>query len=237
METGYVGRERRAEVAFAVLDEHQGRGIATQLLAQLLPFARRNGITALDAEVLGDNIHMLHVFSRMGFVVSRPPSGGTLQLTLRIEPAGAPAARRPSYGFLGLKVADAMTREVVTIAPEAEIVEIEAIFERSSFNGLPVVDGSGRLLGMVTKLDLLRAFAFSERTIVPHYDEISRLRAESVMTRDPLTVAPDLPLTRTLEQLVQTRFKSFPVVANGRLAGIVSREDVLRALRRTTPSS
>ena len=230
--------ERRAEVAFAVADEHQGRGIATQLLAQLLPFARRNRITALDAEVLGDNVHMLHVFSRMGFAARHSLSGGTLQLSLPIEQTGGAAApRRASYGFLGLKVADAMTREVVTIAPGTELQEIEAIFERHSFNGVPVIDDADRLLGVVTKLDLLRAFAFSERTIVPHYEELSHLTAERVMSRDPCTVAPELPLTRVLEELVRTRYKSFPVVEHGRLVGMVSREDVLAALRGTAARS
>ncbi len=227
--------QRRAEVAFAVADEHQGRGIATQLLAQLVPFARKNRIAALDAEVLNENVHMLHVFSRMGFAARHPASGGTLQLSLPIEQAAkAPALGRPRSGFLGERAEDAMTRQVVTIAPETELQEIEAIFELHSFNGLPVVAAGGRLLGLLTKLDLLRAFAFSERTIVPHYEELSHLTAASVMTRDPVTVPKELPLTRVLEELVRTRYKSLPVVEHGRLVGIVSREDVLKALRRAS---
>lgn len=225
---------RRAEVAFAVADEQQGRGIATQLLAQLLPFARRNGIAALEAEVLRENIHMLHVFARMGFVARHSLDGGTVLLSLPIGHEDAPVAQgsRPSYGFLGLRVGDAMTREVVTIAPTTKLSEVEAIFERHHFNGLPVIDAEGHLLGLLTKLDLLRAFAFSPNTIVPHYDEIAHLTTQQVMTREPCTVAPDMPLTRVLEELVRTRYKSFPVVESGCLVGIVSREDVLAALRR-----
>jgi CBS domain-containing protein len=58
--------------------------------------------------------------------------------------------------------------------------------------------------------------------------------AESVMTTDPETVSPELPLSRLLQQLVEVRTKSFPVVQDGQLVGIISREDVLKALRRAT---
>ena len=228
---------RRAEVAFAVADEQQGRGIATQLLAQLVPFARQNRITALEAEVLGDNIHMLHVFLRMGFTARHPIDGSSIQLRLPISPVETAPPKRPSYGFLDCRVADAMTRDVVTIAPETELSDVEAVFEQHHFNGLPVVQADGSLAGFLTKLDLLRAFAFSPRTIVPHYEEIGHFTAEQVMNRDPSTVSPDLPLTRVLEQLVATKYKSLPVVQSDRLVGIVSREDVLAALRRTADPS
>lgn len=223
----------RAEVAFAVADEQQGRGIATELLAQLLPFARRNGITALEAEVLGDNIHMLHVFMRMGFTARHPIDGSSVQLRLPIAPVEPAPPKQPRYGFLDCRVADAMTRDVVTISPETELAEVEAVFERHHFNGLPVVEAGGSLVGLLTKLDLLRAFAFSPHAIVPHYEEIAHLAAGQVMNRNPVTVSADLPLTRALEQLVATKYKSLPVVERGCLIGIVSREDVLAALRRT----
>ena len=59
-----------------------------------------------------------------------------------------------------------------------------------------------------------------------------RQHVEQVMTADPTIVAPESPLTRVLEEMVGTRNKSFPVVADGRLVGIIAREDVIRALRR-----
>jgi CBS domain-containing protein len=52
------------------------------------------------------------------------------------------------------------------------------------------------------------------------------------MTRELVTVAPDIPLTRVLQKLVETRNKSLPVLDGARLVGVVAREDVLRALRR-----
>jgi CBS domain-containing protein len=126
-----------------------------------------------------------------------------------------------------------MTRDVVTVAPNTPLREVELLFEKHGFNGVPVVASGGALLGMLTKLDVLRAFAFTTATVVPHYDEILRLPAERAMTRNPLSVDPGLPLTRLLEALIRTRHKSLPVVRDGRLIGIVSRKDVLGALRRT----
>jgi GNAT superfamily N-acetyltransferase len=82
------GAPRRAEVAFAVEDAQQGRGIATQLLAQLVPWARRSGVVSLEGDVLDDNIHMLHVFSRMGFVVEGRCCG-VAHMTFRVPQPGA----------------------------------------------------------------------------------------------------------------------------------------------------
>jgi CBS domain-containing protein len=52
------------------------------------------------------------------------------------------------------------------------------------------------------------------------------------MSREPVTVPPRQPLTRTLQKMIDTRNKSFPVVDDGRLVGVVAREDVMRGLRR-----
>ena len=139
----------------------------------------------------------------------------------------------PSYAFLSRLVKDVMTRDVVTVSPKTPLREVELLFERHGFNGVPVVDGAGRLLGMLTKFDTLRAFQFSTASIVPRYEEILQLPAERVMTRNPHSVTPDMPLTRVLETLLRTGYKSLPVVKDGMLEGIVSRKDVLGALRRS----
>jgi CBS domain-containing protein len=136
------------------------------------------------------------------------------------------------YEFLSLHVSDAMTREPVTIREGTSLAEAEGIFEQHNFNGLPVVDENGRLRGVLTKLDLLKAFVFTPQSIVPHYEEILREPAARFLTSEPLAVTPDLPLTRVLERLVETRYKSFPVVNEGRLVGMIAREDVLRVIRR-----
>jgi acetyl coenzyme A synthetase (ADP forming)-like protein len=79
------GAPHRAEVAFAVADEHQGRGVGTLLLAHLVPLARARGITEFQAEVLGENNQMLRVFSDSGLLVTRSVEGGVVHLSLQTE--------------------------------------------------------------------------------------------------------------------------------------------------------
>jgi CBS domain-containing protein len=136
------------------------------------------------------------------------------------------------YEFLDWRVEHVMTTRVVTIAPDTPLAEALALFERHDFDALPVLDAGQRLLGVLSKLDLCKAFAFGTETVVPRYEEIMARPAETVMTRDPVGVRPELPLTRVLQKMIETRYKSLPVVADGRLVGIVAREDVLSAVRR-----
>ena len=136
-------------------------------------------------------------------------------------------------GFLDGRAKYVMTCETVAVLPRTTLGEAERIFEERGFNGLPVVNEHGLLLGMLTKFDTLRAFAFTRASRMPRYDELQQLPAERVMTRNPRTLHPETPLVRVLETMVRTRYKSLPVVRDGRLMGIVSRKDLLRALRRT----
>jgi RimJ/RimL family protein N-acetyltransferase len=84
-----------AEVAFAVADEHQGRGLATLLLEYLATYARGNGITRFGAETLIDNRSMLAVFRAGGFRRETPSIDyGVVHLVLDMEPAGHAFAAR-----------------------------------------------------------------------------------------------------------------------------------------------
>jgi CBS domain-containing protein len=138
------------------------------------------------------------------------------------------------YEFLHYQVRDAMTVDPIAISPKAKLREAEELFETHDFNGVPVVDDQLHLLGILTKFDLLKAFGLGSQAIAPHYDEIMEQLVETVMTRDPVAVAPQWPLSRLLQKLLEMRTKSLPVVENGRLVGIIAREDVLKALRRAT---
>jgi len=75
-----------AEVAFAVADDLQGRGIATRMLERLAALANGFGIEEFLAEVMPDNSAMLHVFAEAGFETSRVTEGGTTEVRLRLAP-------------------------------------------------------------------------------------------------------------------------------------------------------
>ena len=135
------------------------------------------------------------------------------------------------YEFLDYRVCDAMTRDPVTIGPGATLAAAEELLERHGFNMLPVVEG-GRLVGVITGLDLLKAFRFTEESVFPPYAQIMSRPVRSVMSEKLVSVSPRSPLTRALEKMVRTRNKSLPVALGGELVGILAREDVLNALRR-----
>jgi CBS domain-containing protein len=135
--------------------------------------------------------------------------------------------------FLEWNARDFMTRDVVTAGPDVALAELEALFRRHDFNAFPVVEGED-VLGVVTKYDFLKAFIFTTKAVVPHYGDLMRRTVQDIMTREIVYVQPDVPLTRVLEQMIEMKARSFPVLdEGGKLAGIISREDLMRALRQS----
>ena len=136
------------------------------------------------------------------------------------------------YEFVYYRVKDVMTSDPIVIRQDVKLSEVELLFEEHDFNGLPVVGERNELIGMITKLDLLRAFDFTKKSKVPHYDTIMSQRVLEVMTQNLHAVYPEAPLTRVLQQMIETGHKSLPVVEDDHVVGIVAREDVIQALAR-----
>jgi len=87
----------------------------------------------------------------------------------------------------------------------------------------------------MTKLDFLRAFAFTTEQVIPHYDELMRRPVAGLMTQAIVHVDPATPLTRVLQLMMGGKTRTLPVLdANQRLVGMISREDVMRALHDAT---
>ena len=138
------------------------------------------------------------------------------------------------YRFLEGTADRYMTRAVTTVTRQTTMRELEALFEKHDFNSFPVVE-EGRMLGIVTKFDFLRAFAFTTGQMVPDYNELMRRPIGEMMTRAVEHVEPATRLTRVLRLMVSLKSRSFPVVGPDRqLVGIISREDVIRALKEAT---
>jgi len=138
------------------------------------------------------------------------------------------------YRFLECSVDQYMTEEVVSVTRAVTLRELGALFERYDFNAFPVVE-EGRVLGLVTKFDFLKAFAFTTGQVVPHYDELMGRTVGEVMTEVVVHVEPTAPLTRVLQLMVSLKARSFPVLNTDRqLVGVISREDIMRALSGST---
>jgi CBS domain-containing protein len=131
-------------------------------------------------------------------------------------------------------IRDIMTPSPVSVRPETTIAELKALFERYDFNAFPVVDEQGILRGLVSKLDLLRAFRPDKRRGMAGLLPLWAERVEDVMSRGIFAVEPHESVVAALDLMIESRRRSLPVVehnSEGRvLVGMVSRSDVLQCL-------
>lgn len=114
-----------------------------------------------------------------------------------------------------------MTEDLVTIRPEASITDAIELMTSRQISGLPVVDGQGRLVGVITEFAVLAMV----------YDH--EVRNQSVgqhMTRELITVDANDPISRVADLCIVHRVRRLPVMREGRLVGLIARRDVLRAL-------
>jgi CBS domain-containing protein len=112
------------------------------------------------------------------------------------------------YRFLEGTADQYMTRAVTTVTRQTTMRELEALFEKDDFNSIPVVE-DGKMLGIVTKFDFLRAFAFTTGQMVPHYDELMGRPVAEMMTEAVVHLEPAAPLTRVLQLMVSLRKPQF----------------------------
>ena len=133
--------------------------------------------------------------------------------------------------FLQETTGSHMTRAVETVTRDITMYELTSLFSLSDFNSYPVEE-DGRVIGIVSKFDLLANFVFTPMNMVPHYHDLMKRTVSDVMTPDYIYVGTDTKLTRVLQLMVDHRLRSIPVIeANQRLVGIVSRQDLIRALQ------
>lgn len=158
-----------------------------------------------------------------------------------------------------MHASDVMTEDVETVTPEDDVGEVLTRLARADFSGFPVVDETGAVVGIVTEHDLVGLFQPGDRTLwIPvgfppfletltyaidlSWDEldlgldIARNAGKPIremMTEDVISVDPNENLDRLAELLTDEErdVNRLPVVENGRLVGIVTREDVLRGYR------
>jgi len=136
------------------------------------------------------------------------------------------------YEFLQETVANNMTRSVRSVTPETSVGDLYRLFAADDFNAYPVVRDD-TLVGIVSKLDALKVFAFATDQLLPHYSDGMVKTVDQIMTSDIVTVDGDTKLQRVLQLMVENRIRSVPVVDQWRnLVGIISREDVMRAMER-----
>ena len=143
-----------------------------------------------------------------------------------------------------MNAGDVMTKGVVTVTPETPITDIVTLLLARGVSGVPVVAPGGDVVGVVTEGDLLRraelgtqkhhgawrTFFMGSAVLAKEYVRSHGLTARDVMTATVISVTPDAPLSAVADLMEERRIKRVPVLESGRLAGVVSRANLLRAL-------
>ena len=149
-----------------------------------------------------------------------------------------------------LTAADVMTATVVTVSPETPVPEVARLLQQHRISGVPVVDGGGKVVGIVSEGDLIgHADAIGEQrrswwlrlitgedTLARDYAKTHARTATDVMTSRVVTVPETASLADIARQMERHGIKRVPVVRDGRLLGIVSRSNLLQALAATDVS-
>ncbi len=146
-----------------------------------------------------------------------------------------------------LKARDIMSREVVTVHPDTEIVQAAHMMLDKHLGGLPVVDKEGHLKGIICQSDLmaqqrkipLPSFFIlldsaiplnSSQQIEHEIKKMAAIKVSDAMTPDPITVEPDTGLEDIATLMVKHNIHTIPVLERGWLIGIIGKEDILRTL-------
>jgi CBS domain-containing protein len=141
-------------------------------------------------------------------------------------------------------VRDVMVAPVITVEPTASVQEAAKLFLEKRISAAPVVDGKGKLVGIVSEGDLLhRVEAGTERrhswwlrsliesdTLAAEYVKAHSRKISDVMTRTVITTSPQTPLHEVAAVMEKSAIRRLPVIENGQLVGIVSRANLLQAV-------
>ena len=151
-----------------------------------------------------------------------------------------------------MKVSDVMTKRVISISPETSVFVAIRLMLKHHISGLPVIDNHGKLAGILTEGDLLRRAEieterrrsvwldalFGPSDGAADYVHSHGLAVNEVMTREPITVTENTRLDEVVRLMENRNVKRLPVLRDGKVIGIVSRANLMRALlsiHRTAP--
>jgi CBS domain-containing protein len=122
---------------------------------------------------------------------------------------------------MGQKVEQAMTTDVRTVAPDANVVDAARIMRDEDAGSVPVVEDD-RVVGIVTDRDIVVRGVAEGR-------DVTALDVREVCSSQPVTVKPDLDLDEALRLMAQHQVRRLPVVDGDRLVGVLAQADVARA--------
>ncbi len=149
-----------------------------------------------------------------------------------------------------MKARDVMVSPVITMDQDASVRDAAALLVAKRISAVPIVDASGKLVGILTEGDLMRrietetehsyswwlSFFLGDRAIAADYVKSHATKVKDVMTREVKTALPDAPLHEIADLFEENQIKRVPIVSEGGdLVGIVSRANILQAIASVRP--
>jgi len=140
-----------------------------------------------------------------------------------------------------MKIDALMTTKVVTVTPETSLKDVARLLVENRISGVPVCDADGVVLGVVSEADILakeeglveRGLLASVLEFGPGAQKINARTAGEAMSAPPITIAPGRPVSEGARLMVERGITRLPVVEDDRLAGIVTRADLVAAFTRS----
>ena len=119
-----------------------------------------------------------------------------------------------------VKLEELMTRPVFSARKDTPIKDITYELFYGFFSGMPITDSNGKVIGIVTEIDILNQIRDDK--------DIEKLKAADIMTTNPITVDVKTPISDVVNLMIDKNVIRIPVVQNGHLVGVIARRDILR---------
>jgi CBS domain-containing protein len=136
--------------------------------------------------------------------------------------------------ILNVTIGELMSKPAVTVMPEATIASLRKLMAENDFNGFPVVNEAGVLLGLVTRLDLFRLYLLPYAKFIPAVEDTWVSSVGAIMSRSVIALYAKEPAIKAMALMVDHRIRTIPIIkdttAGTVVIGIVTRRDVSAAL-------
>ena len=148
-----------------------------------------------------------------------------------------------------MKAHEVMLRQVITATPEMAVDDAVNLMISHRISGLPVVDATGKVVGMLSESDLLRRAELGTELKTPawrawlagpgraarDYVRTHARRVDEIMTAPAISITPETSLSEVVAVMESRRIRRLPVLSDGKLVGIITRSDLVRTLKQLLP--
>ncbi|NIA08882.1 MAG: CBS domain-containing protein [Nitrospiraceae bacterium] len=151
------------------------------------------------------------------------------------------------------KVKEIMTAPPITVSPETSVRDLAKLLTEHHINGVPVLDNTGNLTGIVTEADLIDQgkmlhiptvlyfldsviFLENPKKMGKELKKMAGTKVKDICTRDVVTVEEDTPLDKVATLIAERHVNTLPVMREGQIVGVVGRGDLVRSFASSTPT-